>query len=169
MNQLSYVGRGIVFTLSGVVLGCLAVSAQAASELDISHSNHQRGLALKQELPRLNSPLGAPVDSVPGETVPAIEDPVYSSPASSMALLQDGYILGAGDVLRVDVFGAPDYSGEWAVLTDGFLSLPVAGRINVQGMTLAQANEAISRQYAPFIRRPLVTVTPLSLRPCVLR
>ena len=75
------------------------------------------------------------------------------------------YVLGPGDRIKIDTFGAPEYSGEALVLTDGSLNLPRIGRVVVQGMTLEQASEAIAAQYAPYLRRPLITITPLSLKP----
>ena len=101
-----------------------------------------------------------PVDTITPEIItPGIVDPAPALPVSS------AYILGPGDRLQVEVFGAPDYSGEFTVLSDGTLNLPVAGSVDVQGLTLAQATESVRQQYGLFIRRPLVTVAPLALRP----
>lgn len=75
------------------------------------------------------------------------------------------YVLGAGDRVRIDVFRVEQYSGENIVLVDGTLNLPVVGNVDVQGMTLQQAEAAISNQYARILRRPIVTVTLLTPRP----
>ncbi|HEY9834849.1 MAG TPA: SLBB domain-containing protein [Stenomitos sp.] len=75
------------------------------------------------------------------------------------------YTLGAGDRVRVDVFDVPEYSGEFAVLVDGTLNLPVIGAVTVRGRTLQQASETISQLYARYVRRPLVTVGLLAPRP----
>ncbi len=96
------------------------------------------------------------------EPEPVSPDMVNPDPALP---LPSAYILGPGDVLQIAVFGAPDYSGDFTVLSDGTLNLPVAGSVDVQGMTLAQATDSIRQRYATFIRQPLVTVAPLSLRP----
>ena len=75
------------------------------------------------------------------------------------------YTLGAGDSLRIDIFQAPDYSGQYLVLVDRTISLPLIGRIKVEGLTLEQASQLMSRLYAPYLKRPIVTVTLLAPRP----
>lgn len=75
------------------------------------------------------------------------------------------YILGAGDRLRVDVFGVEQYSGEYLVLLDGTINLQVIGYTDVSGLSLPQAQELISSRYAPFLRRPIVTLVLLEPRP----
>lgn len=107
------------------------------------------------------APLGV---MTPGEVTPEVITPEVVTPNPALPI-PTSYILGPGDNLQIEVFGAPDYSGDFTVLSDGTLNLPVAGSVNVQGLTLAQATESIRQQYALFIRRPLVTVAPLSLRP----
>ncbi len=78
------------------------------------------------------------------------------------------YTLGAGDRVRVDVFDVPEYSGEFVVLVDGTLNLPVIGSVSVQGNSLQQASDTISRLYSRYVRRPLVTVSLLAPRPVTL-
>jgi polysaccharide export outer membrane protein len=75
------------------------------------------------------------------------------------------YTLGANDRLRVDVFEVPEYSGEFSVLVDGTVNLPVIGRVPVRGLTLDQATEVITSRYARFVRRPIVTLNLLTPRP----
>jgi len=77
----------------------------------------------------------------------------------------EGYLLGAGDRLRLDVFNVPEYSGEFQVLADGTVNLPVVGGVVVQGMTLAQASQGVSQRYLQVLRRPFVTITLLEMRP----
>ncbi len=75
------------------------------------------------------------------------------------------YTLGSGDRLRLDIFDVPEYSGEFQVLVDGTLNLPVIGSVNVQGLTIQAASDIISQRYARYVRRPLVTLSLLSARP----
>lgn len=75
------------------------------------------------------------------------------------------YTLGSGDRIRVDVFDVPEYSGEFAVLVDGTVNLPVVGSVLVRGKSLQQASETISGLYARYVRRPLVTISLLAPRP----
>ncbi|MFE1746610.1 SLBB domain-containing protein [Coleofasciculus sp. H7-2] len=75
------------------------------------------------------------------------------------------YTLGAGDRVRLDIFEVPEYSGEYQVLIDGTLNLPIIGSVPVQGLTLQRATDEISSRYARYIRRPLLTITLLAPRP----
>lgn len=87
------------------------------------------------------------------------------TPAVNSSSVENAYILGAGDRIKIDIFRVTQYSGENTVLVDGTLNLPVVGSVSVQGLTLQQAADAISQQYARMLRRPIVTVTLLSSRP----
>jgi polysaccharide biosynthesis/export protein len=75
------------------------------------------------------------------------------------------YTLGAGDRIRIDVFQAPQYSGENKVLINGLLNLPGVGSVDVKGLTLEQAEAAISARYASILRYPDVTVSLVASRP----
>ncbi|MBD2260566.1 SLBB domain-containing protein [Pseudanabaena sp. FACHB-2040] len=75
------------------------------------------------------------------------------------------YRLGPGDVINISVFGAEEYSGQVIVLQDGAINLPRIDRVMVEGLTFQGASAAIATAYAPYIRRPLITVTPVRLRP----
>ncbi|NET07230.1 MAG: polysaccharide export protein [Symploca sp. SIO2B6] len=78
---------------------------------------------------------------------------------------ETAYTLGAGDRVRIDIFNIPEYSGEFQVLVDGTLNLPVVGSVSVQGKTLQEASGIVSAEYVRYVKRPLVTVSLLSARP----
>jgi protein involved in polysaccharide export with SLBB domain len=68
--------------------------------------------------------------------------------------------LAEGDTLEVKVFGEPDISGPYRVRSDGTISMPLAGRVLVRGLTPDQAAEAIRRAYANgFLADPEVMVS----------
>lgn len=80
----------------------------------------------------------------------------------------EAYLLGAGDQVQIDIFDAPEYSGEkgrFQVLVDGTLNLPLVGNVSVKGLTLKQAGSLLSQKYYRFFKRSLVTVTLLAPRP----
>ncbi len=84
---------------------------------------------------------------------------------SAPALLDEGYLLGPGDRLRIDIFNVQEYSGEYQVLVDGTLNLPLVGTVSVQGMTLSQASAELSTRYVQYLRRPIITLSILATRP----
>ncbi|MEB3355405.1 MAG: SLBB domain-containing protein [Synechococcales bacterium] len=74
------------------------------------------------------------------------------------------YTLGAGDRIHLEVFDAPEYTGEHQILPDGSISLPLVGAVRLQGLTLDQASDRLSERLAPILRRPLATVRLLEAR-----
>lgn len=85
---------------------------------------------------------------------------VVADPPSDSA-----YTLGAGDRIRIDVFKLTQYSGEHQVLVDGSLNLPEVGNVNISGMTLKEASEAVGSRFARILKYPIVTVSLLTPRP----
>ena len=117
--------------------------------------------------------LGDTRDAIAQSTTP-IEPSLPSISAQSNTSLSPGgveppggesYILGVGDYLRVDVFNIPDYSGEFRVLSDGHLNLPIVGAINLEGLSLQQATAEVERFLVPYVQRPVVTLSLLEARP----
>ena len=90
-------------------------------------------------------------------------DNAFPNPAA----VDQTYRLGAGDRVFIEVFGLPQYSQAYQVLVDGSLNLPRAGRMVVEGMTLAEAESLIYGRYARYYQQPatsVVLVSPRSLR-----
>ena len=79
--------------------------------------------------------------------------------------IPENYILGAGDTIRIDVFRVPEYGGEYEVLINGALNLPVVGQVRVSGLTIEQSITEISRAFGQRLRRPIVNVYLVSPRP----
>ncbi|BCX11071.1 MAG: polysaccharide export protein [Thermosynechococcus sp.] len=81
--------------------------------------------------------------------------------------LQD-YLLGAGDVLFIEVVNLPPSvtsQRQFRVNLDGSVTLPLAGRVIVGGLTLPQAEQVILNAYSQVMRFPAVTVTLQTPRP----
>ncbi|MEB3355879.1 MAG: SLBB domain-containing protein [Synechococcales bacterium] len=96
---------------------------------------------------------------------PDAESPWVNENSGSSAAAAGNYLLGVGDVVRVDVFNIPDYSGEFQVLAGGILNLPIIGNVPVEGLSLQQASAQIEGQLTPYVRRPRVTLSILRRRP----
>ena len=76
------------------------------------------------------------------------------------------YKLGAGDLLRVMVFGHEGLSGEFEVKGSGHVSLPLIREVEAAGLTLRQLEEAIIDALKPdFLKNPRVSVEILNYRP----
>jgi polysaccharide export outer membrane protein len=92
------------------------------------------------------------------------KDNYNNSTNSSTVSSATDYTLGAGDRLRFDLFQAKDYSGEYNVLVDGTLNLPLIGSVLVRDKTIAEVSEILSQKYAKFYKRPIVTLSLLQPR-----
>lgn len=71
------------------------------------------------------------------------------------------YLVGAGDLLRVEVFDVPDVSREVRVSESGYVSLPlIPVRIRAAGLTAFQLEEKVSEllQVNGLVSHPRVTV-----------
>lgn len=75
------------------------------------------------------------------------------------------YLIGPGDQVLLTLFKMPDYSGEYQILSDGTINLPMIGSVLIANMTLEQAASAIALEYQRIIRRPVVTLDLVNPRP----
>lgn len=85
---------------------------------------------------------------------------------SSLAQDQLEYRLGAGDNVRVSVFGNPDLTVETRVSEAGTITYPLIGAVKVGGLTISLAQQAIAKALhdGNYIREPQVTVLPMLIR-----
>lgn len=76
------------------------------------------------------------------------------------------YKLGAGDKIRVTVFGEQSLNGEYPVGPDGSVALPLIGNVPAGGMTAIDVQQAIVRKLSPaYILDPRVSVDVVNFRP----
>jgi polysaccharide biosynthesis/export protein len=71
---------------------------------------------------------------------------------------EEFYVMGAGDVLNINVWKEPTLSGTVKVRPDGFVTLPLVNEIQVVGMTTAQLRKVLEDRYKEFVVDPFVTV-----------
>lgn len=77
-----------------------------------------------------------------------------------------GYRLGAGDRVRVTVFGEPEMTGEFSVDGSGRLAMPLIGYVGASGQTAAQLERRLRDKLHPdYLRNPSVTVAVVAYRP----
>lgn len=98
----------------------------------------------------------APPSAVPQPSaVPAA--PVVADP---------GYKLGAGDKVRVIVFGQQELSGEFSVDGAGNLALPLIPSLPANGLTARELQDRIKDALDPdYVQNPNVAVEILTYRP----
>lgn len=75
------------------------------------------------------------------------------------------YQLGAGDKVRVQVFGDETLSGEYQVDGRGAFTFPLVGAIAAGGLTSTQLESALETKLKEYMRAPNVSVEILNYRP----
>lgn len=78
----------------------------------------------------------------------------------NMALAEEEYLLGAGDIVRISVYGQNDLSTVARINESNKISFPLVGDVEVGGQTASQAEAKISTALSKggFVRSPQVSV-----------
>jgi len=154
-------------SLAVVLLGSTAVRATETS-LAVGASGQS---AATQSIQPVNQPVNQPANQpVERRTQQPLaqrpsNQPPLALPSGQFNALSDSYVLGSGDQLYLEVFGVEDYAGEFQVLADGSVRLPLVGQVRLQGLTLEQAQVAVTQAYGRYIRQPFVDLNLMSRRP----
>jgi polysaccharide biosynthesis/export protein len=91
----------------------------------------------------------------------AVNEPVRDgvAPAASPKTAGDEYLIGAGDVVQVSVWGEQSASVPSAVVRpDGKISVPLLKEVAIAGLTPTQAEKTITEQLDQYIKGANVTV-----------
>ena len=62
---------------------------------------------------------------------------------NSLGAPNDQYVLGAGDALRINIFGAQEAQYTDSIGVDGYITIPFGGRIQIAGLSIEEAKERI--------------------------
>jgi polysaccharide export outer membrane protein len=76
------------------------------------------------------------------------------------------YLLGAGDSLRITVFGEPDLSGTFKISDNGALVMPLVGQVSAQGLSVPELQKRLVGQLnVKAVKSPDVTIQVEEYRP----
>ena len=95
------------------------------------------------------APSASAADKQAGET---------KAEGSRAAHSDSSYVIGANDVLAVNVWKEPDVSRSVPVRSDGKISLPLVGELQASGQTPRQLEQEITKRLQSYISEPEVTV-----------
>ena len=88
------------------------------------------------------------------------------SGAAAFAAEQTEYRFGTGDEIKITVFGHEDISGEFTISETGTISLPLAGGLELGGLTIRQAEQKVVNALKPdYLLNPKVGIEVLNYRP----
>lgn len=80
--------------------------------------------------------------------------------------VEDVYTLGAGDKLRVTVFGEEDLSGEFEVDGSGILALPLIGNVEAGNLTVRELESLAAENFRDgYLVSPKISIEVLNFRP----
>jgi polysaccharide biosynthesis/export protein len=101
-------------------------------------------------------------NALPANTKPDAPVAVASlNPAANAEVSKphdDSFVIGANDVLAINVWKEPDVSRSVPVRSDGKISLPLAGEIQASGLTPLKLEQDIASKLQSYISEPEVTV-----------
>jgi polysaccharide export outer membrane protein len=91
----------------------------------------------------------------------ASEYTVLNSVADIMQSLhgEEGFLIGHGDRLRIDVWGQENLDSDVIVQPDGKISLPLVKEVVAAGLTVDALRQELDKRYREFILEPTVSVT----------
>jgi polysaccharide export outer membrane protein len=120
------------------------------------------GPVMAQTAPAIPVPPPAPHVMTPPPPVPA--GPAAVSLQGDNAVYT--YRLGAGDKVKVTIFGEGDLSGSYSVSGEGKISVPLVGDVQAAGLTAPELQAALESAYRQgYLKDPKVNVEVLSFRP----
>ena len=70
----------------------------------------------------------------------------------------EDYKIGPQDLLDISVFEVKEMKEAVRVSGDGYIGMPLAGRIKAAGLTSAQLEKVIERKLGPYLQKPIVSV-----------
>lgn len=77
---------------------------------------------------------------------------------------QPSYKLNPGDILQIDVWNEESLTREIVILPDGYISFPLAGNVQVGGLTSVEAGTALAEALGKYLKdEPTVTVAVIQL------
>lgn len=71
---------------------------------------------------------------------------------------QSGYVIGAEDIISINVWKEPEMSRQVPVRPDGMISLPLLGDVKASGLTPLQLQDLLTEDMKKLISDPQVTV-----------
>ena len=75
------------------------------------------------------------------------------------------YLVGSGDIITIKIYGYPLYTGNYKVLNDGWISLPVIGNYFIENKTLDEASKELADKFSKELIVPDIHLSLYYSRP----
>ena len=102
--------------------------------------------------------LALSIAAVPARAQDAKQQPTTGAIGKAPATSDPNYVIGAQDVLDIDVWKEAELTRSVPVRPDGKISLPLLNDVQAAGLTPTQLSEEITTELKKFITDPQVTV-----------
>ena len=115
-----------------------------------------------------NSALPAPTPNMqqPGAQTVSQPQPVVPIVRAAPVVNDGNYRLGAGDKMKITVYGELDLSGEFLVAANGHVQYPLLGEIQAADLTAQELAKSLTTELgAKYLRNPRVSIEILNYRP----
>src|SRR5689334_8239854 len=101
-----------------------------------------------------------------GSTMSAVQRIICLLLSRSGFAADSTYRVGSGDLLRVNVFGSLDLSGEVRVSESGNITYPLIGQVQVAGKSLTQVEAQLASAFVEggYLEQPQVSVLVMEYR-----
>ncbi len=105
-----------------------------------------------------------PADTTnPTIPLPGADKKDASTPGSEVGVDVHTYLIGAQDVLFVQVWREPDFTRQVVVRPDGKISMPLIGEVQAGGLTPEQCSAKVHEALSKLINNPDVSISVLSV------
>jgi protein involved in polysaccharide export with SLBB domain len=142
--------KGVIAFAFTVTFLCLGWTARAQDS------------ALPAPTPNMQKP-GAQTVSQPAPVAPAAPQ---SAASRATIVNDDSYRLGAGDKVKITVYGEQDLSGEFLVSSNGRVQFPLIGEIQAAQLTAPEFAKTLTAELgAKYLRNPRVSIEIETYRP----
>jgi protein involved in polysaccharide export with SLBB domain len=122
------------------------------------------GQAQESSLPAPNPNIQKPNAGTIDPPALIVQTPARTAPA--IGPVDDTYHLGAGDKMKVTVYGEPDLSGDFLVNATGRVQFPLIGEIQAADLTVQEFGRSLSAELgAKYLRNPKVSIEIENYRP----
>ena len=116
-----------------------------------------------------NGALPAPTANMEKPGAQTISQPAPAPPSMvghATIVNDDSYRLGAGDKMKITVYGEQDLSGEFLVSSNGRVQFPLIGEIQAVNLTAQEFAKALTAELgAKYLRNPKVSIEIQTFRP----
>ena len=114
--------------------------------------------------------MGRAADAQAAQTQSASVSTSAPAPAmdtSATAFSMENYILGPNDKVKISVYGEVGLTGEYAISSDGKISLPLVGNVSASNKTVKQFQDELVIAYRDggYLKDPKITAEVVSARP----